>query len=91
MRKTIQDGPQVFDLFNKEKLHTNLMDIIVIMVSLSNLVMTFVFTVLNKYKLNRTLAKMLGGLYLSFMIAATIIAVKDALAPIPAATPAHSG
>jgi hypothetical protein len=56
------------------------MIIFVIMVALLNLVMTFVFGIMNKYKFNRLLAKLLGGLYVVFVLVASIIAFKKALA-----------
>lgn len=55
------------------------MIIFVILVSLLNLVMTFVFGILNKYKFNKLLAKLLGGLYVVFVLVASIIAIKKAL------------
>lgn len=80
LRKTLQDGPQVFDLFNPKSISTNLMNIMVIMVALSVLVVTFLFGVFNKYKFNKILAKILGVMYIAFVVAATIIAVKAAMA-----------
>ena len=55
------------------------MDIIVIGVALYILVLTFVFGVFHKYKFNRLLAEVLGGSYITFIIAATVIAVKNAM------------
>lgn len=56
------------------------MNIIVIFVALTVLVVTFLFGVFNKYKFNKMLAKILGGIYIAFVIGATIIAVRSALA-----------
>lgn len=59
------------------------MDILVIMVALTILVITFLFGVANKYKLNKLLARILGGVYIAFILGATIYSVRKALSDNP--------
>ena len=52
----------------------NFMNIFVIMVSLINLVITFVFGITHHYQYTKTLAKIIGVLYVIFLVASTIAA-----------------
>jgi hypothetical protein len=55
------------------------MNLAVIMVSLINLIITFIYGISNKYKYSSFLAKIIGGLYISFVSLSTIYAIKKAL------------
>jgi threonine/homoserine/homoserine lactone efflux protein len=55
------------------------MNIFVIMVSLLNLVITFLFGVTHHYQYTKTLAKIIGVLYLLFVLISTITAVAEAI------------
>ena len=76
LKMTLSKGPQMFDLFNPEKiLTTNLMDILVIGVALLTLTVTFVVGVISNYRLPRYLAYLLLIIYATFIVAATTIGV----------------
>lgn len=79
LRKTIQDGSQPFDIFNQKKLDENMMIILVIFVALLVLVTTFVYGITQKYRFTKLLAKILGAIYIIFLIVTTVISVKKAL------------
>lgn len=55
------------------------MNIIVIMVSLLNLVITFAYGLKNKYRFGRGLAKVLAILYITFIVGCTILAIYKVL------------
>lgn len=60
-------------------LKENFMNILVIMVSLLNLVITFIFGITHQYQYSRTLAKIIGILYIGFVLVSTITAVIEAV------------
>lgn len=55
------------------------MNILVIFVSLINLLVTFFYGLYNHYHFTKTLAKIIGGLYMMFMATSTITAVVMAM------------
>jgi hypothetical protein len=55
------------------------MNIIVIMISLLNLVITFIYGIATKYKYKKSLAYIIGVLYFLFVTASTILAIYKAL------------
>ncbi len=48
----------------------NLLDILVIFICLINLIITFVYGIMNKFTFQKGLAKIIGALYIIFFIAA---------------------
>ena len=56
-----------------------MMNIAVILVSLLNLVITFIYGVSNSYKYSKSLGKLIGGLYIVFAIVSTIYAINKAV------------
>jgi hypothetical protein len=79
LKKTLIDGPQKFDIFDKDNLWKNCLDILVIFCSLFNLVLTFAFGIYHKYELTRSLGYSILFLYLVFIIAATTISLIQIL------------
>lgn len=55
------------------------MNIAVIMISLLNLVLTFIYGVCNSYKYTKTLARIIGALYIVFVAMSTIYAIYKAI------------
>jgi hypothetical protein len=74
-KKTLTAGPQPFSLFKRSQLRENIMDIIVLITAVITLGTTFVYSVVNKYKLSKTLALALYSIFGVFMTACTCIAI----------------
>lgn len=79
LKTTLSKGPQDFNLFDPDQLSINFMNIFVIVVSLVNLVITFIYGVANDYKYTKHLAKIIGSLYVVFFLTATYTAIVHAL------------
>ena len=79
LKITLSKGTQDFKLFDPSKFQANAMNIMVIVVSLFNLGLTFVYGISTHYKFKRSLAYIIGTLYVLFFLVATIIAVIQAL------------
>jgi hypothetical protein len=79
LKTTLKEGPQEFQLFAVADLQKNMMSIGVILISLLNLVITFIYGISNNYKYSKTLGRGIGGLYVAFAIASTIYAVYNAI------------
>ena len=75
LKITLTKGTQEFKLFAPEQFKANAMNIMVIVVSLFNLVLTFIYGISTHYKFKRSLAYIIGTLYVLFFSVATVIAV----------------
>jgi len=79
LKQTIIKGPQTFDLFNPAKINDNLLDIMVIGTAFIVLVYTFIFGVVNKFRMTKGFGYVLIAMYIAFFIGATVIAVISAV------------
>ena len=74
---TLKEGEIIaFPLFSDAK--DNMLDIVVVMTALVTLVVTFVYGIVNKMRFDKTLAYIFAFIYAAFIVACTVIAVKDA-------------
>ena len=78
MKKTLKEGTQIFDLFNMEKLHENLLDLLVIFIALITLLVMFIYGLSNKYVFDKKFAYILLSIYAIFLVSSTFIAVFQA-------------
>lgn len=78
LKKTLSEGPQDFNLFTDP---SNLMDVMVIIVSVLVLVISFAFGIICKYRMPKALAYILLGIYACFLVAATIIGIIQIFKP----------
>lgn len=77
LKKTLLEKSVPFDLFNPADISENIMDILVICVSLFVLSVTFLIGVLFKYELPRLLAYVLLSIYSIFIVIASGIALNQ--------------
>lgn len=70
---------QKFDLFNMASIHDNLLVMIVLGFSLVTLVFTFVFGIVNQFRMNKVFAVVLLVLYISFIGSSSVFAIRNAL------------
>ena len=79
LKVTLQRGPQTFDLFNPDSLEENMLSIVVLVVSLVVLVFTYIFGLVNKFRMNEGFAWVLLGVYILFILGSTGFAIETAI------------
>ena len=73
LKTTLTNGPQPFPLFSDPM--GNLLDIIIIFVSLINLVLTATVAIKNNFTYTKTMAYIIGALYGVMFVAVTAIQI----------------
>jgi len=78
LKVTLMQGKQAFTLFVGADIKTNILDIMVIGTALIVLTFTFLWGVFNKFRMSKTFAWIMLGIYGAFFVSATIIAIIQA-------------
>ena len=78
LKVTLMQGQQAFTIFNPADIKKNILDLMVIFTALVVLSFTFLWGVFNKFKMTKTFAWIMLGMYAAFFVSATIIAVIHA-------------
>lgn len=79
LKLTLKEGPQEFELFNKDKFKENLLDILVVGVAFFVLLLTFGYGVVNRFSMNRPFALILLTTYAIFIAGCLYVAVNNAI------------
>lgn len=78
LKKTLNEGDQVFDLFNKDKLDENLLDLVVVFFAVVALCTLVLYGIFNNRRFDTKLAVILLIIYSLFLLSTTIYAFKEA-------------
>lgn len=78
LKVTLMQGQQAFTIFNPADIKQNILDIMVIFTALIVLSFTFLWGVCNKFKMTKTFAWIMLGMYAAFFVSASIIAIIHA-------------
>lgn len=79
LKLTLKEGAQDFDLFDRERLDHNALNILVIFANLFVLVSTFIYALCNKFKLERKFGFILLTIYILFIITAITVGIRNAV------------
>lgn len=80
LKETLRKGEALkFDLFNKNSLEKNFLNLIMIMVSSCTLIFMFLYGILNKFVFDRRLSYILITIYCAFILLTTSIAIHQAM------------
>lgn len=78
LKVTLMQGQQAFTIFNPAMIKQNILDIMVIFTALIVLSFTFLWGVCNKFKMTKTFAWIMLGMYAAFFVSASVIAIIHA-------------
>ena len=79
VKLTWKSGPQVFDLFNFDKLEENKLNLAVIFTNIVLLVVTVVYCSFTNFKMGKGFGSAIFAVYGVFIAAAVFIGVRDAI------------
>ena len=77
LKTTIKEGAQDFSLFKYENLDKNILDILCLGTAFFVLVLTFVWGIVNKFRMTKCFGWILITVYFVFVLACTCVAVND--------------
>ena len=79
LKQTLTKGPQKFDLFDLAHIQENFLDLVVIGTAFLVLSITFVFGLVNKFRMNRVFAVIICVVYCIFLVGSSIYAIRRAI------------
>lgn len=79
LKLTLKDGEQKFNLFDFSEIQDNLLSLVVIGVAFLVLAITFIYGILNKFRMKRGFAWVILGLYVLFIIGSSVFAINQAI------------
>lgn len=78
LKTTLMKGPQTFDLFDFDHISENFLSLLVVTIVLIILASTFIYGILNNYRMSNAFAIYLFVIYGIFMIVAIAYAISKA-------------